>query len=318
MGASVLVSQPGNALGKSTDQSTSLKLMASLNDVPSRMSAIGLSSLANVKIEAFDIKIVWNGLRARALERMAADETALGIFDLQEFDPESLNSHSNLSAIMKYQFQEQVLTADVPSADVNYLLVANDSMAPNMVVELVDAMIADKMILKTSGIDQQKLDPSISMVDLPLPLHQGVRDYLKNKGIVLQQESTLAEPEYLPGHTFTLYFDRNDSTLGKDDIELVAEACKFAATLDRARFVISGHADTTGPEIYNDWLSARRAANVANAIRNDPRFREFLSVFEFGEKRLAIATDDGIAEPMNRRVEITIISDQASGDEASP
>ena len=55
--------------------------------------------------------------------------------------------------------------ADAPSADINYLLVANDSMAPNMVVELVDAMLADKTILQTSGIDQQKLDPSISTVD---------------------------------------------------------------------------------------------------------------------------------------------------------
>jgi outer membrane protein OmpA-like peptidoglycan-associated protein len=146
------------------------------------------------------------------------------------------------------------------------------------------------------------------MIDLSLPLHQGVDSYLTDQAIALRAADASIEPEN-KGQSFTLYFDTNDSTLGRDDIGLVAEACKVAATLTGARFIISGHTDSAGPEAYNSWLSVRRAAKVADAIRNDPRFKESLSVLEFGEQRLAIATGDGVAEAMNRRVEITVVPD---------
>jgi OOP family OmpA-OmpF porin len=71
--------------------------------------------------------------------------------------------------------------------------------------------------------------------------------------------------------------------------------------------VISGHTDTVGSEAYNDQLSTERAAAVAAAIRNDPRFRDALSLVDFGERKLAVATEDEVAESMNRRVEIQVM-----------
>ena len=112
-----------------------------------------------------------------------------------------------------------------------------------------------------------------------------------------------------PGRSFTLYFDTAEAQLDRSDFKSVAEACKFAATLPNARFIISGHTDTVGSDAYNQGLSRKRAHVVANAIRNDPRFREALNVVEFGESKLAIATGDGVNEPMNRRVEISVVMD---------
>lgn len=113
----------------------------------------------------------------------------------------------------------------------------------------------------------------------------------------------------LDGQTYTVYFDSDKAELDAGNIESVAEACRYAATLPRARFVITGHTDTVGSESYNDKLAERRALKVANAIRTDPRFREALSVVEYGESMLAVPTHDEISEPRNRRVEITVVRD---------
>jgi flagellar motor protein MotB len=58
---------------------------------------------------------------------------------------------------------------------------------------------------------------------------------------------------------------------------------------------------------YNTYLSRLRAQSAAKAIENDPRFREALSVIEFGEAIPAVPTADEVPEPMNRRVEIIVV-----------
>lgn len=305
----VLGGQAGSALGQSLEERDELHLVAGLNDTPSRMMAIGFSSLAKLQISSFDIDIVWSGLGDDPLDRVAGEGADLGLLNLEAMDPAAFSDHSNLRAVMKYWLEAEVTDGHASNGHPGYLVVAKRSLAPDMVSELVDAILADEMVLDISGIDRERFTPSISMIDLPLPLHQGVDDYLANKGIVLQTvdvDDTSTASKDNRGRSFTLYFETNDSALQRDDIVLVAEACKFAATLENARFVISGHTDTAGTEAYNEWLSARRATHVANAIRNDPRFREALSVLEFGEQNLAVSTGDGVREAMNRRVEITV------------
>ena len=108
--------------------------------------------------------------------------------------------------------------------------------------------------------------------------------------------------------TFAVYFDTADTDLDQQDFELIADVCRFAAKFPQASFIISGHTDTVGPSSFNETLAELRALKVANAIRNDPRFRESLSVVKFGESSLAVPTGDGVPEPMNRRVEITVRS----------
>ena len=108
------------------------------------------------------------------------------------------------------------------------------------------------------------------------------------------------------GQTFSVYFDTADTNLDRQDFELIADACRFAAKFPRTSFIISGHTDTVGSSSFNETLAELRALKVANAIRSDPRFRESLSVVKFGESSLAVPTGDGVPEPMNRRVEITV------------
>jgi outer membrane protein OmpA-like peptidoglycan-associated protein len=305
----VFGNQAASAQDTSAEHREQVRLAAAVADTPSRLMAIGLSALAKLHISTIDLDVAWGGLRDDTLDRMAAKDVSLGLLNLQAVDATALASGSSLRAVMKYWPNNEASDSEISKDHPGYLLVAKEALPPDRVNDLVRAVLADDLVLQVSSIDLARLKPSTSMADLPLPLHQGVDDYLADQGIALLTGSAPLEPENDHARSFTLYFDTNDSRLERDDVVVVAEACKFAATLKRARFVISGHTDTVGTKAYNDWLSARRSANVAKAIRNDPRFRESLSVLDFGEQRLAISTSDGVSEAMNRRVEITIMPD---------
>jgi OOP family OmpA-OmpF porin len=121
-------------------------------------------------------------------------------------------------------------------------------------------------------------------------------------------DAATALPE---GKSFTVYFDFDDAEFDMNQIGVVQDACGYAATLPSAEFVLAGHADTMGPEPYNDRLSLARAQSVASVIRNDPRFRDALNVIRFGERDLAVPTQDDVEEPENRRVVITVVPGKA-------
>jgi outer membrane protein OmpA-like peptidoglycan-associated protein len=79
---------------------------------------------------------------------------------------------------------------------------------------------------------------------------------------------------------------------------------------DPARYVahetIVGHTDTAGTTAYNQRLSERRAKAGADALVAKGVPPETLSVSGKGETDPAVATGDGVREPLNRRVTIHI------------
>lgn len=70
---------------------------------------------------------------------------------------------------------------------------------------------------------------------------------------------------------------------------------------------VLGHTDSTGSDAYNQSLSERRAASVANFLTNSGVQRERLATRGFGESQpvASNSTDEGRAA--NRRVEIKIV-----------
>jgi len=94
--------------------------------------------------------------------------------------------------------------------------------------------------------------------------------------------------------------------------ELTAEGARTLAELARqqgasARILIEGHADRTGVEVYNSWLSQLRAETVAGALAALGIDRQRMQVRAYGSRRPA--TDGGVAKALrrNRRVEISFI-----------
>ena len=67
-----------------------------------------------------------------------------------------------------------------------------------------------------------------------------------------------------------------------------------------------GHADRSGSDAYNIGLSEERAAAVAEAMVSAGIPANLITSSAEGESNPRVATDDGVREPQNRRVEIAV------------
>jgi outer membrane protein OmpA-like peptidoglycan-associated protein len=106
--------------------------------------------------------------------------------------------------------------------------------------------------------------------------------------------------------TYRLYF-KNDS------VELVPESRPefekvFTDIASRPvpEIVVTGHTDTVGKPADNDLLSLNRARAVSELFAQRGIPRDAITVAGRGERELLIPTADQVAEPRNRRVEITV------------
>ncbi|MGD1953913.1 MAG: OmpA family protein [Sphingomonadales bacterium] len=69
---------------------------------------------------------------------------------------------------------------------------------------------------------------------------------------------------------------------------------------------MQGYADTSGASEYNERLSARRADAVEQELAKYDVSTASITKESFGEGNLRVATLDGVREPQNRRVQITL------------
>ena len=69
---------------------------------------------------------------------------------------------------------------------------------------------------------------------------------------------------------------------------------------------VVGHTDRAGSAKWNYTLSLRRAKRVRDLIVDIGVPPEFVEVTSHGENNPVVTTADGVAEPKNRRVEVTV------------
>ena len=104
--------------------------------------------------------------------------------------------------------------------------------------------------------------------------------------------------------TFNLLFGFDKSAI-TDEMVPVLEQAKMIlqedATVD---FVISGHTDSTGPEVYNQGLSERRAASVKNWLVSNGVSAQRLQTVGYGETRAKYDNSTREGRKLNRRVEL--------------
>lgn len=109
-----------------------------------------------------------------------------------------------------------------------------------------------------------------------------------------------------PLKRFVLYFEASGSTLTADaqaELNRIYEALAERSTPDAS---IVGHTDTVGDSLQNEALGLVRAQTVAGLIMGDKLPEERTSIESHGEKNPLIVTADGVDEPRNRRVEVTV------------
>ena len=105
---------------------------------------------------------------------------------------------------------------------------------------------------------------------------------------------------------YILFFDYNSDQLNPAGKEVVRKAI-FDYHLSKSGGVeLSGHADTSGSNAYNQALSARRLATVRATLENGNVPAGRISLEAFGENKPLVQTGDGEKELRNRRVEIIL------------
>jgi OmpA-OmpF porin, OOP family len=103
-----------------------------------------------------------------------------------------------------------------------------------------------------------------------------------------------------------LYFPMDSDHLGDTAQAALAQLVNYVKSAGNVTVTINGHADRVGSEQYNLDLSQRRARFVVGALKQAGISEQLLKYFAFGESDPAVPTEDGVAEPRNRRVEIFI------------
>jgi outer membrane protein OmpA-like peptidoglycan-associated protein len=106
--------------------------------------------------------------------------------------------------------------------------------------------------------------------------------------------------------SFTLRFESSDATLTADSAAMLEAIPREIARRAAPEITVVGHTDRVGSEEDNLRLSLSRAQAVRDILVNEGVAAEIIQVVGRGELEPEVETPDGVAEPRNRRVVITV------------
>jgi outer membrane protein OmpA-like peptidoglycan-associated protein len=105
---------------------------------------------------------------------------------------------------------------------------------------------------------------------------------------------------------FTLYFLFDSEDLTPDSQALLTDTLQAVRERPVPDVLVVGHTDTTGPPGLNYELALRRAQTVRALLVAAGLEEDTVAVASHGESQPLVPTADGIYEPRNRRVVITV------------
>lgn len=106
---------------------------------------------------------------------------------------------------------------------------------------------------------------------------------------------------------FIVFFDWSKPDINRDAAEILDKVAGEVAGHPGSRLVIAGHSDRSGPAGVNLRSSKRRAEAVRDYLTTRGVPARAMSVEAFGEQQPFVATEDGVREVQNRRVEIRLV-----------
>lgn len=123
---------------------------------------------------------------------------------------------------------------------------------------------------------------------------------------VLANYPSLLALQPLPPDRFVLEFEAGSSQLTPESQILLDTVIIKAQARPGGEIVVIGHSDRQGTEQANDQLSLERARWVRNMLLERGFQPDRVEAVGRGEREPLIPTDDGVAEPRNRRAEVLV------------
>jgi outer membrane protein OmpA-like peptidoglycan-associated protein len=115
-----------------------------------------------------------------------------------------------------------------------------------------------------------------------------------------------SEGEISVGLTNDILFDYDSSALRSTSRTTLTELAQNFRQYPDNRIIVEGHTDSTGSDAYNQQLSERRAANVADYLIDQGVSAGSIVVYGYGEAKPKSSNDSAEGRQRNRRVEIHI------------
>jgi len=106
--------------------------------------------------------------------------------------------------------------------------------------------------------------------------------------------------------TFILYFVEATDQFTPESQALVDQIMVAIASRPAPELTVAGHTDAVGTDQYNETLSLRRAERVRALLITRGIAPDNIRAIGRGKREPRVPTPDGVAEPRNRRVEITV------------
>ena len=135
---------------------------------------------------------------------------------------------------------------------------------------------------------------------------QGPRAYVATQADVYTQFGPALAAQPARATKFTLYFVE-----GKDEFTEQSQRDVYRILTEIAQrpvpdVLVIGHTDTVGSDQANDVLGQQRADIVRAALIRLGVPADDIHALSRGKRSLAVPTANGVAEPLNRRVEIIV------------
>jgi len=109
-----------------------------------------------------------------------------------------------------------------------------------------------------------------------------------------------------PPQIFLLYFRFESEELTDESRALLPQVLQAVRNRPFPDVAVVGHTDTTGTNASNYELGLRRANAIRGRLIESGVDAGLIEVSSHGESDLLVKTADSVAEPRNRRVEITV------------
>lgn len=108
----------------------------------------------------------------------------------------------------------------------------------------------------------------------------------------------------MPGN---ITFATDSSDLSPQFFDVLTSVSKVLDEFDKTVVEVAGHTDSTGSEAYNQALSERRAASVANYLSTHDIDPQRLITIGLGESMPVADNGTAAGRQQNRRVELTMV-----------
>ena len=122
--------------------------------------------------------------------------------------------------------------------------------------------------------------------------------------VIFAAIAALAAPASAQAQPFRLFFDWGKPEITRDGQAILGDVVTAYQAQHPAHVTIAGHTDRSGSAAFNLAASRKRADAVRDYLAAKGIPASVMTVSAYGESQPIVATEDGVREVQNRRVEI--------------